>query len=183
MVRSWAVIAAAVLGLGSSAWAAEGDTLFPAGTRTLSLDASVAVDTYSDTFASLTAGAGYYVIDNFAFLPQISARFIDTDENETVGGDFSLLMRAHLITRGKWTFFVDAGAGVGYFDHNFTPPDGTHFNFVLQGGPGFTYKLEENLHLVGGARYLHLSNGGIKGADRHTGSNGVLCYVGLMWTF
>ena len=48
---------------------------------------------------------------------------------------------------------------------------------------GTTYPLKDNLHLLTGVRYFHLSNARIEGNSRNPSINGVEGFLGLMWTF
>ena len=60
---------------------------------------------------------------------------------------------------------------------------GTRFNFVFQSGAGLTCHLRDNLYLIGGARYYHLSNANFDGDGQNPSINGVRAYVGLLFTF
>jgi hypothetical protein len=63
------------------------------------------------------------------------------------------------------------------------PRGGTEINFDARAGVGATVRLLNDLHLMGGVRYLHLSNGNIHGLDENPSIDAVEGYVGLMLTF
>jgi hypothetical protein len=63
------------------------------------------------------------------------------------------------------------------------PEFGTHFNFTAKGGAGATWRLTDSLHLIGGARYFHLSNGNLHGRDQNPSHDGVQYWAGVMVTF
>lgn len=164
--------------------------MFPEGTQALGIRFSGAIPFHSTvgtsdaTFYEWSGDYSLYVLDNFAIYGQLTAAYVSQlDGPESVGFDFSLMLRWHFFQTGRWTVFIDAGAGVADYDQRITFPDGTRFNFIIRGGPGFTYKLQDNLHLISGVQYHHVSNASLNGGDRHTGSDDVAIYAGLMWTF
>lgn len=135
-----------------------------------------------EKFAQITEQYGYNLLDNLALVPKLTEDYVFSDQHDSVGVDFFLTLRWHLLQVDDWTVFLQGGGGLAYFTRR-VPEDTTNFNFGAQIGPGFTYKLGENLHLMGGVDWLHFSNAEIAGAERHGASNTVQTYVGLMWTF
>lgn len=160
--------------------------MFPRGTQSITLTGDYATPFLGDDdkYYSINGGYGYYLWDNFAIQGLIGGHIVDTlSHSNAVGGDFSIQIRWHLLQVDRWTFYIDGGPGVGYWDHVISSPTGTNFNFVLRGGIGATYKLCDNTHLMFGANYQHLSNSGIQGPNHHPASNDVAFYAGLLWTF
>ena len=62
------------------------------------------------------------------------------------------------------------------------PEEGTRFNFIEQFGMGLTRDVGGRTHLLIGVRYYHLSNAGIEGQERNPSNNGVVAYLGLLFT-
>ncbi len=155
---------------------------FLRGDKTLSVTGGYSFGD-SETFHLVTVTGGYFFRDHIAINASLVGHFVNTDDSDTLGVEFNLIPRWHFYVDDRWSAFIELGAGVVYFDHNLTPPDGTHFNFTPQGGMGLTYKLEERTHLIGGVRWQHISNGALHGADRHTGSNTAVAFLGVMWEF
>lgn len=160
------------------------DPIFKQGTQDILFTAGYGFPFLGDHdhYTEGAIGYGYYLLDQFSLNANLSLNFADTQQKYAIGGEFNLMMRWHFLQYEKWTLFVDAGAGVSQWDHQLPPP-GTQFNFSIRGGPGLTYQLTDNLHFVLGTQYLHYSNAGIQGGERHTGSNAWYTYAGLMWTF
>jgi hypothetical protein len=163
----------------------DSQALFPAQASELTLKSSYAVPVLGDSehYFSSAVAYGYYFTRGVAVVPQVRGHFVDTEQADAVGTDFSLLVRWQVWEQGRWSVYIDGGPGLSYFDHRIPPPDGTRFNFVLQGGLGTAYRLGENLFLIVGAELLHFSNAGLQGSDRHPGSNAVAGYVGVTWRF
>jgi hypothetical protein len=67
------------------------------------------------------------------------------------------------------------------FASNPVPHEGTDFNFTTRVGLGATHRLNHNTHLIGGARWFHLSNARIHGGDQNPSINGVEWHLGLAW--
>jgi hypothetical protein len=63
------------------------------------------------------------------------------------------------------------------------PAGGTYFNFTLQSGVGATFQLTNNLHLVGGVHFFHLSNAAIRGINHNPDLNALEGYAGLIYCF
>lgn len=178
------VLAAAAWG-GVAVAPAAAESMFEAGTWALSLTGGYAVPITNDEeyYGSVAVAPAYYFADRLAVVPQLRGLFVDTEFSDTIGLDFTLSVRAHLYRGERWSFYVQAGPGLSYFDHRIPPPEGTRFNFVLTVGAGVTYRIAHATHLLLGLDVLHYSNGGIQGSDRHRGSNALSGVVGLLWTF
>jgi len=129
-----------------------------------------------------TVGVGYYLVDNFALNAELSGYHNDQHgpDADIFAGD--LLIRHHLFHSGRFSFFLDGVAGVAYADHR-TPYYGTYFNFILEGGAGVTFELFDNIDLIAGVRYFHLSNAHLEGPDHNPSINGTQGYIGLMVKF
>jgi hypothetical protein len=129
-----------------------------------------------------TVGLGYYVWENVSLNAEVSGFYDQQSGQDSTISDLGILLRHHLICRGRFSFFADVGAGLSYANHP-TPPGGTYFNFTEGVGLGATWRLDGNLHLIGGVRYFHLSNARLEGPSRNPSINATQGYVGLMWTF
>src|SRR5438034_1013209 len=79
-------------------------------------------------------------------------------------------------------FKLDIAPGVAWAGEE-VPPGGTDFNITFRSGPGITYLLRPDLHLLAGVRYVHWSNAEMHGRDRNPSVNGVEGYVGVMFAF
>lgn len=73
------------------------------------------------------------------------------------------------------------GAGIFYGSDTF-PAGGTLQNFTLQAGFGLTYRVRDSMHLMGAARWFHVSNARKEGRDKNPHTDGIGLFFGLMWT-
>ena len=182
----WAGVA--LVGLGAArAEAGDGRVAFPHGTRDVAVYGSYGNPTFGDDerYYSVGGTAGYYFADNLSVNLALVGHRIDSSSGATgIAAEANLQLRWHFITIDRWTIFLDGGCGMIYSDHQL-PKDGggTHWDFTPQIGLGATYELKEDLYLLGGVREFHASNGGLDGSDRHPGSNAIMGYLGVMWTF
>jgi len=129
-----------------------------------------------------TIGVGYYVWDNVSLNAEFSGF-----HNDQAGPDANIyalnaLLRQHLFHRGRFSLFVDVGGAVSIADAR-TPPNGTYYNYMEETGVGGTLQLKDDLHLIGGIRYYHLSNARLEGPTHNPSINGLQGYVGLMLRF
>ncbi len=75
------------------------------------------------------------------------------------------------------TVFLEGGGGISYAS-NEVPGHGTRFNFVSQTGVGMARALNSRIELVGGLRWLHVSNNSLRGHSRNPDIQAVGMYVG-----
>jgi len=156
---------------------------FAKGVWTFSLYTGYARECSTDPQMGYAAmGAGFFFRDDASINAEFRAYGVDQKGDEAAMFELDLLIRHHVIKRENWTLFFDIGAGVAQATRD-VPTGGTHFNFIEEAGVGLTFKLDDDLHLITGFRYWHLSNARIHGEDQNPGLNGYGGYVGLMWTF
>ena len=127
-------------------------------------------------------GAGYYFLDNVGAYVDLVGYGLSQDEPDVDawGGGLNLLLRWHFLRGQHWSVYADGGTGIVQFNEDF-PAGGTQFNFIERVGLGASFRLDTNLHLIGGVRYLHLSNARIRGRDENPAMDSVEGYIGLMF--
>ena len=170
----------------ADAEAVPSESMFKKGTWALELNGG----TYDDVFASDekhhvgTVGLGYYFADRHGFRIEATGWDLDAKDGnpDTTAFGGNLGLRFHFLEHGRLTLFAEGGLGFYYANRKF-PPGGTHFNYVSQGGLGATFRVRDNLHLYGAARYVHASNARIHGDDENPSVDAVGGYVGVMFTF
>jgi long-subunit fatty acid transport protein len=94
-------------------------------------------------------------------------------------GGIDLTLRWHFLRDGDWSLYLDGGGGFQQADTDF--PSDSHYNFRTFLGAGGTYRVGESWHLMGGIRYLHVSNAAT--TDNNDGGDWGLPYLGVMFTF
>ncbi len=131
-------------------------------------------------------GGGYYFFDNVSINLELAAGYTEfvarggAPSGETGNFGFDVLLRWHFLKGKDWSLYADGGCGFRYFGPESFPANGTHVNWTPQVGLGATYAIKDNLSLMGGARWFHVSNGGIYGDNRNPGYDSVQLYAGLM---
>ena len=100
---------------------------------------------------------------------------------EAVAGGPQIVFRHHLVNTRDTSFFLDLTAAFAEASER-VPAEGTRFNFIEEFGMGVTRDLPGNAHLLLGVRYYHLSNASLEGHDRNPSNNGIVGYVGLLFT-
>ena len=89
----------------------------------------------------------------------------------------NLLGRWSALQLGKTVVFIEGGGGLSYAS-GMVPNEGTQFNFVAQTGVGLLRPLSPRVDLLGGARWLHVSNNGLDGSRRNPDIQALGLYVG-----
>jgi len=129
-----------------------------------------------------TVGLGHYFFDGVSLNLEGSGYYLDESGAHGAAGSVYGLLRQHLVRRQNYSLFADVGFGIIRADHEL-PANGTEFNFVFHSGPGLTWRLDDDLHLLAGGRFFHVSNAKMQGDSRNPSVNGIEGYVGIMKTF
>lgn len=167
--------------------AAAGDA-FAQGSWTLHSYGSAAFGDEAGEVYAGHVGVGYHFFDGVSVNLELVGGTMDIDSARgSSGGDagfggLDLLFRWHFLRGDGWSLYADAGAGLMQSGESY-PADGTHFNFRPQAGVGGTLRLADNLLLMGGARWLHVSNGYTHGEENNPGADSAMVYAGVMVLF
>ena len=127
-------------------------------------------------------GFGYYLLDNFSLNAEVGGFYNVQPGQDATISEGDLLIRHHLFHSGRFSMFIDGTAGISYANHR-TPGIGTYYNYILEFGVGSTFQLYDNVHLIGGVRYFHLSNAYLEGPDRNPSINATQGFIGLLFKF
>ena len=164
-------------------------TMFPKGTWTLQLHGAYFHSIIDDEeiFNGVASG-GYYFDDKHVFRLELLGYHLDEengtsdDADDASAAGVNVGLRYHYLEYERLSLFIEGIAGLFYGTRNW-PEGGTHFNFNQQMGLGATFRFDEHAHLIGGVRYMHLSNGRIRGEDENPSFDGIGGYVGVMFTY
>jgi hypothetical protein len=91
-------------------------------------------------------------------------------------------LRGRLVRKPRWSAFWEFELGVSEAD-TYVPPRGTRFNYLANGGGGVTVRIRPGIHLLGGLRFLHLSNNGLAGRSRNPDIEALGPTVGVLLGF
>ncbi len=141
---------------------------------------SVATLDNSGNIYGLSSGAGFFFHDqlSFSMLGIMGYNAVRDDDRNSGYIGFDLVPRWHYLHLDRLRCYLEGGAGLQYAIPRSFPGGGSHFNFRLQAGTGAMYRITNDLHLLGGARYMHISNGNL--ADPNMGWDGVVGYLGIL---
>jgi hypothetical protein len=160
-------------------------TPFAKGTWTVQAEASYTTSIrYSvEEIASGGVGVGYYVFDNHCLTLMANGFHVNQAfDRSAEAGSVTIMGRWHVFNPGRFTFYLDGGGGYSWANEA-VPIGGTTYNFNARIGPGLGYRLDDNIYLMGGARYFHLSNAQQHGREKNPSYDGVEFYVGMLFAF
>lgn len=126
---------------------------------------------------SLHAGYGYFLWNRLSLNIDMFSSYIRSGiDNNGVGIGMDLILRKHFCNShdNMISFYLDAGSGLQQQSTNFSGY--RHFNFRLMTGIGGSLRFFNKIRLLGGVRYLHISDAGIKGGGG--GFDGFMFYTG-----
>lgn len=120
--------------------------------------------------------------ESIAVVPQLTLGIAqNTDDDRPLLTGFDLQFRwYHWEVRG-WDVFFEAGAGLQYVGPESLPRRGTHANFRLRGGIGGRYTVDDQLDIIAGLNWLHMSNANL--LPGNNGHDGPMIYFGLQKDF
>ena len=131
---------------------------------------------------ALHFGYGKFLWDQFSFNVDVFGTYIRSGiDDNGVGLGLDLICRKHFLMKNDDTYsvYLDLGGGLEIQSTEFA---GTrNFNFRVLAGGGGTVRVTENVRLMGGLRYLHISDAGIDGGGG--GFDGYQVYGGVMLPF
>jgi hypothetical protein len=153
------------------------------GTQSWQTYASVAAGDYGKgEMYALHVGYGYFLWDYLSVNIDLLGAYIRSgiDDNGVAAG-LDVIIRRHFsrVDDDRWSLYVDGGAGLQQQSTYFS--GFRQFNFRLMAGVGGMLHVSDRVSMMGGIRYLHISDGGIKGGGG--GYDGPLFYVGAMIQF
>jgi lipid A 3-O-deacylase len=121
-------------------------------------------------------GKGVFVGNLELLVEPLYAHYFKPFGATAAGG--SLVLKYNFLSFGRWMPYWDLGLGMLWTD--LAPrirEQSTTFNFVLESGPGVDYFVTEQVAVMIGARFHHISNVGL--GDRNLGLNSILGYTGV----
>ena len=126
-------------------------------------------------------GFSYFPIDDFSLNVEFDGMYFEQDRTPDAGGfNFNILLRWHYMTEESWSAFVESSVGI-VITTDAVPARGAGFNFIAQLGAGVSVDLGDDVRLLTGLRWHHLSNG--RTFDRNPGQDSVYAFAGLSMPF
>jgi len=136
---------------------------------------------YANDFNDAHQGGGgvavsYFLAERFSIDIETLGWGFSQRGSNAAGFNANLIFRWHFYERGPWTLYGDGGAGV-LLSTKDVPSDGTSFNFTPQLGLGMSYEVVDDVHLLLGVRWFHISNARL--STDNPGRDSLLIYAGF----
>ena len=125
-------------------------------------------------------GLQYFIVDGFAFAPEINLWGFFQDGSDAFGGSLDLMFEWHFIRKETWSIYGDFGIGLLGTTAN-VPYNGSEFNFTPQAGVGVTFDIGNNNRWYAGVRWHHISNASLY--EDNPGRDSILIYTGINFPF
>lgn len=136
-------------------------------------------DAAKGEMASGHLGVGYQVLDDLGLHLDAFGAYVRSgidDDGAAIGADLTIRWHVLRLPDRRGTLFLDAAAGLQQASTHYS--GSRHFNFRLHPGIGLTLD-SGPIHLLGGARYLHISDAAVAGGGGG-GFDGVFVYLGVL---
>ena len=126
-------------------------------------------------------GVEWYPVDGFALGFRVDGVGIELKDTPTTGGGGgALLLRWHVYRQETWSIYLDGGCGLVYFSQE-VPSGASRLDFSPQIGAGVTCAVAEDVRLMAGLRWYHLSNAQTNSTN--PGVDMLEAYVGVTFGF
>lgn len=125
-------------------------------------------------------GMQYFIVDGFAFAPELNLWGFFQTGPDAFGGSLDLMFEWHVIRQETWSLYGDFGIGLLGTTAN-VPYNGSEFNFTPQAGLGVTFDIGNNNRWYAGVRWHHISNASLY--ENNPGRDSVLLYTGINFPF
>ncbi len=187
-ILSWVVVVAATTTSAGDIEEPVAAEPFVAGSWTMQAYGSATFGDNSGELYLAHVGFGYHLWDNISFNAEVVGGGFNAEDEAgqsgggSAAGGLDLLMRYHFYRGDGWSLYGDAGSGLIHGSIRF-PANGTQLNFTPQAGIGSLIDLDDNMYMMVGARWHHVSNARMKGIDQNPGYDGAMIYAGLMFRF
>tara|TARA_B100001059_G_scaffold91276_1_gene90166 strand:- start:69700 stop:70449 length:750 start_codon:yes stop_codon:yes gene_type:complete len=125
-------------------------------------------------------GMQYFIVDGFAFAPEVNLWGFFQTGPDAFGGSLDLMFEWHFIRQTTWSLYGDFGIGLLGTTAN-VPYNGSEFNFTPQAGLGVTFDIGNNNRWYAGVRWHHISNASLY--EDNPGRDSILLYTGINFPF
>ncbi len=122
----------------------------------------------------------YYTDTNFCLRSEFTAYGVSTEAADAAAVQGSFGLRHDFYHFGNSSIFNDVGFGIFEAGRR-VPQNGTYFNLTFHCGIGVDHPIADNVDLIVGVRYFHLSNARLEGPAHNPSLNGPEAYLGLMF--
>lgn len=140
------------------------------------------IDVKGDSNNEIAFGATweYFIVDDFAFAPELKLWGFFQEGGDAFGASLDLLFAWHFIQNDTWSIYADGGVGILGTTRN-VPINGSEFNFTPQAGIGATFDIGNNNRWIVGVRWHHISNAGLY--EDNPGRDSIYLYTGINFPF
>jgi hypothetical protein len=167
--------------------AAQPDDLFARRTWHIEFQAHGAIETWNynvshENMTGIVAGFTYGLGKGTTLIAHAPLYYIDQRGTDAVLLGVTCGVRSGFLRHPNWAGFWEVEVGISKSDA-FTPPGGTRFNYVAQGGAGVTRRLSSTTYLLAGLKWMHLSNNSLAGRGRNPDIEAVGPHVAVLTRF
>ena len=151
------------------------------GTVRGQLGGSIASNFNDINLFRVNGSVSWFVLDGFSVDLELDAGYVNQSEGDDgVGGGAGLMIRWHMVRQPTWSFYGEFGVGM-FFSSVDVPVGTSQVKFSPQFGFGFSFDVAQDLRMMLGARWVHLSNA--RTTSNNTGFDGLGLYAMLSFGF
>ena len=131
------------------------------------------------TLGLALTSVSFFIVDGLSLDVEADFGYIGQSEGEDgVGGEVVLLTRWHFIRGSTWSLYGEFGVGL-FFSTVDVPLGGGQVNFNPQAGGGVTFEVAQDVRMMLGVRWTHLSNARTLASNPGVDALGIYAMVSL----
>ncbi|MCA9295567.1 MAG: acyloxyacyl hydrolase [Phycisphaerales bacterium] len=141
------------------------------------------IEVKNDDNVEIGAGASlsYFILENVSLNMALNGwQFQQVGQNAN-GINFNLFFRWHALDYETWSIFIEGGAGALYTTSDVPDGDGSSFNFTPLGGVGASFDIGNDVRLLTGVRWHHISNARLY--EPNPGRDSIILWAGVSFPF
>lgn len=150
------------------------------GQMTFNVYGDWATDFEADWLAGAQLGMSWFFVDNLSLDVQLEQYAIIQEGANAYAVGPALLLRWHFLARETWSVYTDFGCGFIWSTES-VPSNGSDFNFTPRIGIGGSFEVVDNLRVMTGIRWFHISNANT--STPNPGRDSLELYAGISIPF
>jgi hypothetical protein len=124
----------------------------------------------------------WFLTDSFALGAGLGGTVFQTPGDNALGTEAQASARWYPYASESFGVFVDGTLGYLRTTRE-VPPEGTRWNYTFSFGPGIDVPMGNDMHLLVGGSYHHISNAMGRQSQRNPSQNEARLWLGLEWTW
>lgn len=127
------------------------------------------------------ASLSYFILENVSLNMALNGWYFQQTGQNARGINFNLFFRWHGLDYDTWSIFLEGGAGMLHTTSDVPDDVGSSFNFTPLAGVGASFDIGNDIRLLTGVRWHHISNARLY--EPNPGRDSIVLWAGISVPF